>query len=203
MTSTTARHLAADTGGRADVLCEVRWHGRGGQGAISSAAILALAAYRGGWQGVTSAPSFGAERRGSPVTASTRLSSAPIRIFSQVVCPDIAVVLDDTLLDVAQAAVGVKPGGWLVVNTCQAAAALGIDGTLRVATVDATGIALAHGLFAAGSVMVNTTMLGAVARAASIVSMAHIETALAEKFVPPTLEKNIACARLAYESTRL
>lgn len=186
----------------AEVLCEVRWHGRGGQGAITSAGILALAAYRGGWQGVTSAPSFGAERRGAPVTASTRLSSAPIRIFSQITCPDIAVVLDDTLLEVAQAASGMKPGGWIIVNTRKTPDQFDLGDGLRVATVDATGIARAHRLLAAGSVIVNTAMLGAVARAAGIVAMEHIETALAEKFVPPALEKNIAAARMAYESTR-
>jgi len=196
----TEQRAAADA--EADVLCEVRWHGRGGQGAITSAGILALAAYRGGWQGVTSAPSFGAERRGAPVTASTRMSSAPIRIFSQITCPDIAVVLDDTLLDAAHAASGVKPGGWLIVNTTKFPEQLGLDGALRVATVDATGIARAKGLSAAGSVIVNTAMLGAVARAAGIVSMEHIEIALAEKFASPALEKNVASARMAYESTR-
>ena len=81
---------------------EIRWHGRGGQGAISSAQILAQAAYCAKFRGVTSAPSFGAERRGAPVTASTRLSPEPLRIFSQIEFPDIVIVLDDTLLTVRE-----------------------------------------------------------------------------------------------------
>ena len=87
-------------------LCEVRWHGRGGQGAITTAQYLAHAAYLSGFRGVTSAPSFGAERRGAPVTASSRLSHTPLRIFSQVECPDMVVVLDESLLEYGDAMAG-------------------------------------------------------------------------------------------------
>ena len=98
-------------------MVEIRWHGRGGQGAVSAAKLLAEAAYASGWEGVTSAPTFGAERRGAPVTASTRLAHEAIRVLSQVTTPDVGVVLDDSLLAVANAAAGVKPGGlWNVPN---------------------------------------------------------------------------------------
>src|SRR5512136_1805054 len=104
---------------------EIRWHGRGGQGAVTSAKLFAMAAHGSGWEGVTSAPTFGAERRGAPVTASTRLDHEPIRVYSQVTEPDIAIVLDESLLEVGGATVGLRPGGILIVNTPSPAAELG------------------------------------------------------------------------------
>jgi 2-oxoacid:acceptor oxidoreductase gamma subunit (pyruvate/2-ketoisovalerate family) len=79
---------------------EVIWHGRGGQGVVVAAQILAEAAYLEGFKGVTSAPTFGPERRGAPLTASTRIADNPIRTFSQTEMADIAVVLDDSLFGV-------------------------------------------------------------------------------------------------------
>jgi len=182
---------------------EIRWHGRGGQGAVSSAQILAHAAYLGGYRGVTSAPSFGAERRGAPVTASTRLSPEPLRIFSQVESPDIVVVLDDTLLECADATAGLKPGGWLVINSHLPARELGLKGDFRVATADATRVATETGLIVAGSVIVNTAMLGAFARATGLVSLDDIEKAILAKFSHKLAQKNAEAARITYEHTVL
>jgi pyruvate ferredoxin oxidoreductase gamma subunit len=114
-----------------NTMYEIRWHGRGGQGAVTSAKILADAAFRSGFEGVTSQPSFGAERRGAPITASSRLAHEPIRILSQVTAPDIVVVLDDSLLGVANATGGMKPGGVIIVNTAKSASELGISGDVR------------------------------------------------------------------------
>ena len=185
-----------------DSICEIRWHGRGGQGAISSARILARAAYRGGYRGVTSAPSFGAERRGAPVTASTRLSVEPIRVFSQIEHPDIVIVLDDTLLETANAATGLKSGGRLVVNSRRAPSELGISGDFSIAAADADGVAQEIGLFVAGSTMVNTAMLGAFARATGLVSLEQLREALAATFSPEQAQKNFEAVRLTYERTR-
>ena len=182
---------------------EIRWHGRGGQGAVSSAQILAHAAYLGGYRGVTSAPSFGAERRGAPVTASTRLSPEPLRIFSQVESPDIVVVLDDTLLECADATAGLKPGGWLVINSHLPPRELGLKGNFRVATADATRVATETGLIVAGSVIVNTAMLGAFARATGLVSIDDIEKAILAKFSHKLAQKNAEAARITYEYTVL
>ena len=79
-------------------LYEIRWHGRGGQGAVTAAKIVARAAYLKGYQGVTAASSFGAERRGIPVSALTRISAEPVMIVSQLENPNAVVVLDHTLL---------------------------------------------------------------------------------------------------------
>ena len=92
-------------------LHEIRWHGRGGQGAITAAKITAQAAYLDGYHGVTAAPSFGAERRGAPVSASTRIARAPVMVMSQVEEPDVVVVLDHTLLRYEDVISGLRPGG--------------------------------------------------------------------------------------------
>jgi 2-oxoacid:acceptor oxidoreductase gamma subunit (pyruvate/2-ketoisovalerate family) len=184
-------------------LVEIRWHGRGGQGAISSARILAAAAYRAGFRGVTSAPSFGAERRGAPVTASTRLSAEPIRVFSQVEQPDVVVVLDDSLIEASNATAGLKPGGWLIVNSRHAPADLGVKGDFRIATADANGAAEEVGLIVSGTAMVNTAMLGAVARATELVALEHLQKSLAESFSAESAQVNYYAAHLTYERTQI
>jgi len=183
-------------------LYEIRWHGRGGQGAVTSSKILADAGFRSGFVGVTGAPSFGAERRGAPVTASTRLSSAPIRVFSQVTSPDVVVVLDDSLLDVANATAGIGPGGTLVVNTTRPASELGVSGDVRVVTSDVTGAAQAVDLIVGGQPMVSTAILGAVARATGLITMESVEAAIEAAFGGSAAKKNIEAARIAYECTR-
>lgn len=181
---------------------EIRWHGRGGQGAISSAQILAQAAYHAGCRGVTSAPTFGAERRGAPVSASTRLSGRPLRQFSQIEHPDVVVVLDDTLLESADATGGLKEGGWLIINSHIEPPCFSVRETLRVATADATSVARELGLVVAGSVIVNTAMLGAFARVTQLVSLDDLGAAIAAKFPPALAQKNLEAARRTYERTR-
>jgi pyruvate ferredoxin oxidoreductase gamma subunit len=181
---------------------EVRWHGRGGQGAVTSAKILADAAFRSGFEGVTSQPSFGAERRGAPITASSRLAHEPIRILSQVISPDIVVVLDDSLLTVANATTGMKPGGTIIVNTSKGASDLGISGDIRVVTSDVTGAAEAAELIVGGQPMVSTAILGAFAAATGLITMEAVEAAIGKAFKGSAAAKNIAAARTAYECTR-
>ena len=195
--------MSTSTSFNATGILEIRWHGRGGQGAISSAQMLAHAAHLAGFQGVTSAPTFGAERRGAPVTASTRLSREPVRVFSQIETPDIVIVLDDSLLECADATNGLKKDGWLLVNSHRPPAALALNGRYRVATADATQVARECGLVVAGSVIVNTAMLGTLARATELVSLEHVEQAIRHKFPPKLAERNFNAARITFESTLL
>jgi len=183
--------------------CEIRWHGRGGQGAITSANILADAAYRAGFKGVTSAPSFGAERRGAPVTASTRLSAEPLRIFSQVECPDVIVVLDESLLVTARATTGMKPRGRVIVNSKRAPDALPVPEDFIVAAADASGAAEELGLIIGGAPMVNTAMLGAVARATGLIGLDDLDEAIRNAFSAKAAAKNFQAAKLTYERTRM
>ena len=184
-------------------LKEVRWHGRGGQGAVTAAHILAEAAFLEGYQGVTSVPAFGAERRGVPVSASTRFAGQPIRTYSQIETPDVVVVLDETLLRDTPVTEGLKAGGWLIVNSPSKPEQLPVDGDYNVATVDATEVALGVGIIVGGLVLVNTAILGAFAKATGLVAMASIEEALRRRFTNPALEMNIRAARITHDRTIL
>lgn len=180
---------------------EIRWHGRGGQGAVTSSKILAAAAYRSGYAGVTAAPTFGAERRGAPVTASTRFDQTQIRMYSQVVEPNVVVVLDESLLGVAKATAGLRPGGVIIVNTTRPAAELGLGDDVRVVASDVTGAAESVGLIVGGEAMVNTAILGSIAKATGLITMESIQEAIADAFPAGPAAKNMEAARRAYEGT--
>ena len=201
MTSPGQTAVSAPTLG-AQEMYEVRWHGRGGQGAVTSAKILADAGFRSGFVGVTSAPTFGAERRGAPITASTRLSHSPIRVLSQVTTPNLVVVLDESLLGGDDIAAGLKPGAVVLVNSARPPAELafdraGLPAGARLVTADVTGAALSAGLIVGGSPMVNTAMLGAVAAATALIGMDALEAAIAQAFSPGTAKKNFEAAVFA------
>jgi pyruvate ferredoxin oxidoreductase gamma subunit len=182
-------------------IVELRWHGRGGQGAITCAQILAEAAYYEGYEGVSAAPYFGAERRGAPVIATTRLSRQPIRTCSEVENPDVVVVLDETLFTTIDVTQGLKPGGYLIINSARPP--LGIDGRFNVATTDATAVSLELGLMVAGVVVVNTPILGAFLKATGLLSAESIWHAIQVRFSPLDAEKNFAAVKLALERTLL
>lgn len=182
---------------------EIRWHGRGGQGAITAAKILAQAAYLEGYRGVTAAPSFGAERRGAPVSASTRIASQPIMVVSQVENPNVVVVLDHTLLKYNEVTSGLARGGWLIVNSWRQPKELDLGGEFNVATADATRVCSELGLTVAGLTVVNTAILGAFVRATEAVSMASIEKAIRERLSDSQVDINLAAVEQTYQMTEL
>jgi 2-oxoacid:acceptor oxidoreductase gamma subunit (pyruvate/2-ketoisovalerate family) len=186
---------------RVSGMYEVIWHGRGGQGVVVAAQILAEAAYLQGFKGVTSAPTFGPERRGAPLTASTRISSDPIRMVSQIEHADISVVLDMSLLAVVNILGTLKEGGMIIINTSLKPDDLHLDARISVATVDAGGIALKHRLIREGKPIINTPMLGAFARATNIVSLDAMEKGLKGKISGAVSAANIAVLRDAFEQT--
>jgi pyruvate ferredoxin oxidoreductase gamma subunit len=181
---------------------EIRWHGRGGQGAVTSSKILADAGFRSGFVGVTGAPSFGAERRGAPVTASTRLSRTPIRVYSQVTSPDVVVVLDESLLEVGGAMAGTGEGSVVIVNTTRTSDQIEVPQGVRVVTADVTGAAQAVDLVVGGQPMVNTAILGSIAAATHLITMESLEQAIASAFPNPTAaQKNYEAAAIAHDCT--
>jgi pyruvate ferredoxin oxidoreductase gamma subunit len=182
---------------------EIRWHGRGGQGAITAAKIIAEAAYLKGYMGVTAAPSFGAERRGAPVSASTRISREPIIVVSQVERPDIVVVLDHTLLRYPEVQQGLGKDGWMIVNSPLSPKELGVKGEFSVATADATRVCQDLGLIVAGLVVVNTAILGALLRSTKIVELAMLEKVIRERFSENTVDINLAAIHKTHEITRM
>jgi pyruvate ferredoxin oxidoreductase gamma subunit len=182
---------------------EIRWHGRGGQGAITAAKILAQAAYFEGYQGVTAAPSFGAERRGAPVSASTRIASQTIMVVSQVETPNVVVVLDHTLLKYDEVTSGLAKGGWLIVNSWRHPSELGLGSDFNIATADATRVCSSLGLVVAGLTVVNTAILGAFICATGAVGMGSIEKAIRERFSNSEVGINLAAIAQTYEITKL
>lgn len=182
---------------------EIRWHGRGGQGAITAAKILAQAAYLEGYHGVTAAPSFGAERRGAPVSASTRISPQTIMVVSQVENPNTVIVLDHTLLKFEEVTSGLIKGGWLIVNSRQSPGELDFGSDFSIASADATGVCSRLGLVVAGLTIVNTAMLGAFIRATEVVRMASVEKVVRERFSNGNVDINLAAIAQTYEITKL
>lgn len=179
-------------------LIEIRWHGRGGQGAVTSAELLAQAAINEG-KYAQAMPAFGAERRGAPVMAFVRIDSRhPIRVRAEITEPDIVVVLDPGLLRIAKVTSGLKAGGILVVNTPMAPADIGreFDGNWSLATVDATKIAREL----LGVPIVNTSMIGALLKSIEVVKSESLIEPLKERF-GRLAERNINAMQKAYETT--
>ena len=182
------------------VLIEVRWHGRGGQGAWTASELLAKAAIHEG-KYIQSFPEFGPERMGAPVRAFTRISDKPIRLHCSVYSPDVVVVLDPTLMATVPVTEGLKQNGAVVVNTGEEPSRM--KEKLKIAngtvwTVPATEIAIKI----LGRPITNTAMLGAVARATNIVSMESIEQAVKERFPAQLAEKNIEVIKEAFKEAR-
>ena len=178
---------------------ELRFHGRGGQGAVTAATILARAALlEGKW--AQAIPNFGAERRGAPVEVYARVSDEPIQIHSSVVSPDVVVVLDYELIKIVDVTQGLKQGGIIVINSP-------VDRNpfpgYRTHCVDATRIAKELNLVVSGWPTVNTAMLGALSRATGIVSIDSAVKAISEYFSSPTLAKlNGEAAIRSYNETK-
>jgi len=182
---------------------EIRWHGRGGQGAVTAAEILAEAAYYDGYKGVTAAPFFGAERRGAPVIATNRFAREPVMTFSLVRTPAVVVVLDETILRVVNVLAGIEPDGIVLVNSSKSPDRITLASPARVAVTDATQWAAKAGLIVSGTVMFNTAILGGFSKATGLVGMDSIEKALRSHFKADAGDKNVLGARLAFEGTTL
>ena len=177
-------------------LIEIRWHGRGGQGAVTSAELLARAAISEG-KYAQAFPSFGPERRGAPVLAFVRISSQePIRVRAEITEPDVVVVLDPGLLSIVNVTSGLKANGVVVINTKKQAGQVrkefGINSA--IATVDATSIAREL----LGVPITNTTMVGAMVKASGVVGLESLVEPLEHRF-GRLAERNINAMKRAYE----
>ena len=183
------------------MLLEVRWHGRGGQGAWTASNILAMAAMYDG-KYVQSFPTFGPERAGAPVLAFARISDEPIELHSMVYNPDIVVVLDPTLLG-PHIASGLKKDGAIIVNYEGSADELykTMDvrkGEYKVWVTPATKLALEM----LKRPITNTAMIGGLLKATSVVSLESIEKALKVRFPSSLAEKNLELIKRARELTQ-
>ncbi len=180
-------------------MIEIRFHGRGGQGAVTSAELVAQAAIDSG-KFATAFPSFGPERRGAPVVAFARVDDAPVRLRSKVYRPDVVVVLDPSLLEIANPTDGIKDDGILVVNTNLDESALRkqLNYSGKLAIVDANTIAKE----VLGLPITNTTMVGALVKGADILSVESLKAPFERRF-GKIAARNIAAMERAFTETQL
>ena len=181
-------------------LIEIRWHGRGGQGAVTSAELVAQAAINEG-KYAQAFPSFTPERRGAPVLAFNRINpEAPILTRAEVDQPDIVIIMDPSLLSILDATSGLKDNGTVIINTKKSPEQVRTDFGInaRVAIVDADTIAQET----LGVLIVNTTMIGALIKATNVISLESMKEPLEKRF-GRLAERNIKAMEKAFEQTTI
>ena len=182
-------------------LIEIRWHGRGGQGAKTASLLLADAAFNTG-KYIQGFPEYGAERMGAPITAYNRISTMPIRIHCNIYNPDYVVVVDDSLLEAVDVTAGLKPDGAIVINTTKSGNELKplLNGyTGDVYTIDARKISLET----LGKYFPNTPMLAAIVKVSGVIEekdfLADMEGSFKHKFAkkPEVIDGNMKALEMA------
>ena len=187
-------------------MIEIRWHGRGGQGAKTASLLLADAAFNTG-KYIQGFPEYGPERMGAPITAYNRISTDPITIHSNIYEPDYVVVVDDTLLESVDVTSGLKADGAIVINTTKDEAYLkkvlkGYEG--EIYTIDARKVSQE----ALGKYFPNTPMLAAIIKVSGIMSdedlLADMEGSFKHKFAkkPEVIEGNMKALKLALQEVK-
>lgn len=186
-------------------ITEVRWHGRGGQGAVTAAKVLAEVALKSG-KNVQAFPEYGPERTGAPLRAYNRISERPIRIHCQVASPNIVVVIDPSLLDAVDVTEGASEGAIFIINTPkepeEVRESLRLKNNQAVYTVDATKIALDT----IGRPIPNTPMLGALSKVTGLIPveglLEDVKRSLGKKLKDEVVEGNLEAIRRAYREVK-
>jgi len=176
---------------------EIRFHGRGGQGGVVASIVLASAFFKEG-KYVQAFPSFGAERRGAPVVAFTRVSDQEIRERFGIYKPDCVIILDSSLTQRKDITSGLKEGHWIIINSDKKPEEYADLGPYRVVTLDANSISLKYGLGSSAVPIVNTTILGAFSKVTQTVKIESVLHAVREN-APSKPENNANAAREAYD----
>jgi pyruvate ferredoxin oxidoreductase gamma subunit len=174
-------------------LRELRIHGRGGQGSVTAAELIAVAAFKSGVYS-QAFPAFGVERRGAPVQAFVRFSDRKIRLRSQIYEPDYVIVQDSTLIKDVNVFSGIKESGLVLINT-EKGIESPIPAGVKVIQMDATKMALEH----LGVPITNTTLMGSFAAASGEITLEALEEAVRERFSGSLADKNVSAARAAYD----
>ncbi|UQZ91020.1 pyruvate synthase [Deltaproteobacteria bacterium Smac51] len=181
-------------------MIEIRFHGRGGQGAVTSAELMAQTAIGSG-KYAQAFPSFGPERRGAPVTAFLRISETPIRIREKVYSPNVVVVLDPSVMNVTKVDAGLKDDGLLIINSARSAEDLRKQYGFKqkIATIDALHIALE----VLKVPITNTVMMGSLAKVCGVATPADVREPLLTRFGPGLAPRNQQAFERAYENTNM
>ena len=180
---------------------EIRFHGRGGQGTVVAAVLLAKAFFKAGFF-VQTFPLFGVERRGAPVEAYLRLDRSKITLRCNIYSPDHVMVQDVKLMNTMDVTAGLKPGGWILLNAGKQPADMTPFSEYRLAWVDATAIALDHGLGTRTHPMINTAMIGAFAKMYESPPLDDVLSAITDEIDVKT-QGNVAAATDGYQAVRL
>ena len=180
-------------------MIQIRWHGRGGQGAITAAKVVAEAAFRSGYGGAVMAPTFGTERRGAPVTTSLKISREKIRDLSPILAPDIVVVLDHLILNEVDVTAGLKPGGLLVINSPRSPQDHKLT-DYRVAVANVTKLGIEAGL---SKGIVNSGIIGALSKASGLIDIEILLQCISKEFASRKPENNSGSARMVYDATQI
>ncbi len=178
-------------------MIEIRFHGRGGQGAVTASRIIAIAAYEEGKYS-QAIPMYGTERRGAPLTAFVRIDDVRVRERELVHNPEISIVLDPLIAKQQAVVDNLKAGGLLLLNTADDPKDVKLGGDFKVATVDATTIALET----LGRPITNTAILAAFAKITGLISVESIEKAIKKNFPGRLGEMNIAAVKRSYEEVK-
>ena len=182
-------------------MLQIRIHGRGGQGVVTAAELLSIAAFAQG-RHAQAFPSFGSERTGAPVVAFCRIAGREIRLREPILAPDVLIVQDPTLLHQVDVFQGLQPDGYVLINSQRDFHALGLaDIAQRNAhwcSVPATEIAIRH----LGRPLPNAVMLGGFAALSSLITLAAVAHAIRHKFSAKVAEANVAAATEAFEFVR-
>lgn len=182
-------------------LVEIVFHGRGGQGAVTAANLLVAAALEDKNKDVQAFPFFGAERRGAPVRAFARISDEEINLRSEIYDPDIVIVQDESIMDIVDVLKGLKKDGTILINTRKKPNDFDFSKKYKVATVDATGIALKHKILVGGIPVVNTPMLGAIPKILDRVTLKSIQKVVGGKW--KGTDENIKATQDAYDTVEV
>ena len=178
---------------------QTRIHGRGGQGVVTAAEMLSIAAFEEG-RHAQAFPSFGSERMGAPVMAFCRIDDKEIRLREPVLNPDALIIQDPGLLHQVSLFEGLQERGYILINSSHSLAALGLDQFLKehpgehISVIPATELALKH----VGRPVPNAALLGGFAALTGLIQMASLEAAIREKFSGKIADANIAAAKAAF-----
>lgn len=182
---------------------EITFHGRGGQTSITASQLLAEFAYEEGFKDMIAIPIIGAERRGAPILAFTKLSKdKPIRTYDSVKTPDYIFIFDTSLLDIQRVRATIKEGVTLIADSVDPLDKSKLPKDVKVFIVDATGICIKRSFMHSSGPILNIPMLGAFGKVSGYYDLNTMEKVLKKQYGEKKIEQNMNVARDAYESVK-
>ena len=184
-------------------IVEITFHGRGGQTAITASQLLAQLAFEKGFKDAIAIPIIGAERRGAPIQAFTKISrNKPIKTYESVVNPDYIMIFDTSLLEIPRVKETIKEGVTLLINNAKPINFSLFPKNIKMYLVDATGICINRGFMHSSGPILNIPMLGAFGKITGYYDLKIMEKVLKKEFGENRLEKNMTVAQDAYNSVK-